>query len=1068
MKVIHKKISLEQFKSRMPSIIPAYDEKGIKHDFLYLNDLQSENIVNYGMIPYNIYVDKLTDNGINKYENTIYSYHQLVRLFHSFDAHYNELMTDKCDKRDILPLDDQQFYDWLLVHCFPYFYFEKELSDKVEELTSDGITIFALLKYWNTNRLSLPEVKLWRGRMMHLKTECTDNYSHLQQKVCCNCQEYKNRGGDILLNALNEWYNNITTKSVCDYTDYNNEFKYNVKETDKYITIKTLKQVKNNYVVVNHTFTINKPRIKILGNNRYIDYGIINEDGIIENPKQIDIINGEIIIPSFDFGETNLLVIDEPYFSIPLQLTNSMENLGTMSPLSEDWDGGYEYNSAGVIVNYNDENWVLKSSEYPGYLYSNKFQEIYFANIDGMTDTEYSDFLENEEDDLKENCNEKYQWEKYIDTIPTIDLMQPKTYSYKNNTLIINPTPYLMGDEYEIYTNENNGYYLLNDKLYPLFDFDYVDVNDKKYQVFYLSEVNPYIIINNKITYINKKCKSLNYEIKQGNGYKFNEYVELVVGGKGKKVDGYNIINGSYVYYKLDENEVMKETYTYHLGEYSETLQKQIEPYVQYTTYKKDNGIFYTKISIPYVEYSNETISGETTSKLNNFINEKYIVIDNLGNRIDALLPYSTSYNYYPKFNDWLGIPYTPKYVINSQYIKDNLYYGDIIDNIIFSYSVEKNIEVTDDLNEHFKEHQVSGNSTVNTTFEFNELDTDESGTLIQCIITHVCNQMVDVKYVENILQKESTNIHDITCKVIYYMGSVLQNDDDNTFSLYTNNSTTFSGIKYIDEFTLEHNQCLYYHNELDACILNYWKMTPRTSTYKNQTYNVDNITEPVSYFEYNVKPFELTYGFIDNFNNKTTFYKVEETSQYVEIDINNKTKKCEIYLNGNKKLFSYILPKNAKMFQDYSYYYIINDKKYYAKYINNGAKEYFEIDTGVSKLTSNGMENAFYLEEIPGIQLAIDIYCEKEIKFYILTTQFENEKSLNSYFDFTNDMSLCPLIMKENYLGFSDLEKIQSDIYIDRGTTRVIDFHLRLMEAKSLESLEQIGNGFFSINNNL
>lgn len=63
--------------------------------------------------------------------------------------------------------------------------------------------------------------------------------------------------------------------------------------------------------------------------------------------------------------------------------------------------------------------------------------------------------------------------------------------------------------------------------------------------------------------------------------------------------------------------------------------------------------------------------------------------------------------------------------------------------------------------------------------------------------------------------------------------------------------------------------------------------------------------------------------------------------------------------------------------------------------------------------------------------------------------------------------MSLCPLIMKENYLGFSDLEKIQSDIYIDRGTTRAIDFHLRLMEAKSLESLEQIGNGFFTINNN-
>jgi hypothetical protein len=67
--------------------------------------------------------------------------------------------------------------------------------------------------------------------------------------------------------------------------------------------------------------------------------------------------------------------------------------------------------------------------------------------------------------------------------------------------------------------------------------------------------------------------------------------------------------------------------------------------------------------------------------------------------------------------------------------------------------------------------------------------------------------------------------------------------------------------------------------------------------------------------------------------------------------------------------------------------------------------------------------------------------------------------------------MSLSPCIFNENKLGFASPEKSINDIYrgegLNRGTVRALDFHLRLLESKSLESLEQIGNGFFTIKSN-
>ena len=73
--------------------------------------------------------------------------------------------------------------------------------------------------------------------------------------------------------------------------------------------------------------------------------------------------------------------------------------------------------------------------------------------------------------------------------------------------------------------------------------------------------------------------------------------------------------------------------------------------------------------------------------------------------------------------------------------------------------------------------------------------------------------------------------------------------------------------------------------------------------------------------------------------------------------------------------------------------------------------------------------------------------------KFICKMNSFDNDNYVN-----------FPLIREEYKLGSSSHEKIESDIYINRGTARAIDNHIKLMEVRSLESLEQYGNGYFKI----
>jgi len=64
-----------------------------------------------------------------------------------------------------------------------------------------------------------------------------------------------------------------------------------------------------------------------------------------------------------------------------------------------------------------------------------------------------------------------------------------------------------------------------------------------------------------------------------------------------------------------------------------------------------------------------------------------------------------------------------------------------------------------------------------------------------------------------------------------------------------------------------------------------------------------------------------------------------------------------------------------------------------------------------------------------------------------------------------SSNTSIDPVIQEEYLLGIISAPEVNSDVFIDRGATSILDKHLRLSEIESLAHLTKYGNGFYNIN---
>lgn len=65
------------------------------------------------------------------------------------------------------------------------------------------------------------------------------------------------------------------------------------------------------------------------------------------------------------------------------------------------------------------------------------------------------------------------------------------------------------------------------------------------------------------------------------------------------------------------------------------------------------------------------------------------------------------------------------------------------------------------------------------------------------------------------------------------------------------------------------------------------------------------------------------------------------------------------------------------------------------------------------------------------------------------------------------NGTTVYPVFRQEYMFGNSSMEKVDTDIYIDRGINAALDKHLKLGEVTNMEALLEYNNGFFKIMNN-
>ena len=82
----------------------------------------------------------------------------------------------------------------------------------------------------------------------------------------------------------------------------------------------------------------------------------------------------------------------------------------------------------------------------------------------------------------------------------------------------------------------------------------------------------------------------------------------------------------------------------------------------------------------------------------------------------------------------------------------------------------------------------------------------------------------------------------------------------------------------------------------------------------------------------------------------------------------------------------------------------------------------------------------------------------------YISPTEIYHKDKFND-FENNNGVVVSPLVRTEFNLASSMPQNIEADIYIDRGISAAFEKHLKLQEFRSMESLENYGNGWFKIN---
>lgn len=803
MKVIKKRISLEQFKSRIPTFIDSFDDvdsymastDGARFVDFNITGKEEKIIAYYPMANYNLYPCdvKLETNLVNSSKidksllKSIYSTSTITKY------------GDVAYSNDYCTTPTFQYYAISYGVLKKIYHFFVTYNKLLYDANKCGHLISSATQYWEIFD------KQYTNQTYYEELDTT----------------FKKYGGKVTIGKNEEGYDAPIIGEMDDYV-VNTIFK-------------TFK-IPQDYVKYWHT-DILYPIDAIKWKNWFAERDIIYDKGDVECneiEKIVSNCNDDIVIQKYDCEDCEMykrlggytmstklsnfvnslgdIVTSSASTSIDIDLfiPNSIDDMGEFTILSEDWVGGINYSndsscsnslhidkcntkknfSGGTTVTYDNDVWIL-------------------------TDCGKSGFTVN-------NCDtyefQKEAWTKYFEVKKDdITIKQPNTniYAYDSNYIIhVSSTSSVTSDfvndvaiKLEYHTNNGYGYIVYNDEPIPLTHTKYVEFRNDYYFVkndfkgeyiyyknkkYYLNDDNtvtidkiPYIsnglilnvkdasdfiILNNKIN-----------KIRSGNLFVIDDYIYPVIDGYFyHNTHYYYVKNNVIVYYSIfyDYVENLHSIDTF--GTYIIDTTKVTENTLGYSF--KDNQIVLYQ---PFEVYSNNILTGTSQSQLST-LRTQNVACDDMG---FELLGYfeikEDSLFVQPKENTVLDLYYHVNNVARLTQISETedefILWGDLLEDMIFYYKDNKN-NITSD---KFSVKKFNGNNLLT----------------IEETTNNWCLKKKDNFDRDYSIYKNITDT--LCCDFVYYVGAILKRGkNDIEYKLYQPN-TAFDGIKYEEECKL-------------------------------------------------------------------------------------------------------------------------------------------------------------------------------------------------------------------------------------------------------------------------
>lgn len=546
-----------------------------------------------------------------------------------------------------------------------------------------------------------------------------------------------------------------------------------------------------------------------------------NNEGRCEN-YQLIAKKGEYICPkcgkklSLVKGVYNDKFIYSFHINIPILFTNTIDDLGEFSIFCGEWEEGVEYQKGDVAI-YDDEIW-LKNNQGYGSEYVEEYKELIFSTSEW---TNYTDA------NLSANTN-----------------TETKYYSVKNGRVFysneINDKEMAnnMADKYDIITNDNLGFYVVNNNIFKPFKSEYIKYNDIPILV---QNCDNFIQLNMKYCYIKgQKIFSKTddgkkhyfiidepYKKEEGEDYNYEYYVNsegifIEINGEIIQVKDNKIIVNKITYNKIDSYSII-EGKRYFISNNNFITFKRNAEGTEYTLNNnintdlgakvtsankdtigyniKDNKVYVYK---PYNEYSTSKISGYTESKLSSLLNYRRFK-DDMGNELPGALKEDENGNIIPPNENYLlDIPYKV---------------GNVSDLTVIEYNDDKTPKT------------FFGNILTNITYY------DTSG--------ETKTKIENSSELENIFNK-TDEVHNISCEIEYQMGAIFTKNEDE-FCVISD------GVRYKDTVSVTKETCDYKLDDVSSFILYYYKFEYYNTFDKYNEYCDAYVKTNKAYFEHDL-----------------------------------------------------------------------------------------------------------------------------------------------------------------------------------------------------------------------